>query len=123
MTWIACLYSKIPEEAVEEITSAKKPPQIVHAAQNSSSKTFWEVEAQFIEVFLGRNMYNLFEVNKKKKSTDVYNFFDGDRDVENCNGWSTAVSSKQSQSLRGSNIGLFMVNLTKVIAYNFLLHI
>lgn len=110
------MYSKMPEEAVEQITSAKKPPQIVHAAQNSSSRTFWEVEAQFIEVFLGRNMYNLFEVNKKKKSTDIYNFFTGDRDVENCNGWSTAVSSKQSQSLRGSNIGLFMVNLTKVIA-------
>ncbi|KAL8099225.1 hypothetical protein AgCh_031768 [Apium graveolens] len=104
---------QMPEEAVEQITSAKKPPQIVHAVQNSSSRTFWEVEAQFIEVFLGRNMYSLFEVNKKKKLSDVYNFFTGDRDVENCNGWSTAVSSKQSQSLRGSNIGLFMVNLTK----------
>lgn len=114
MTWIAFLYLKMPEEAVEQIMSAKKPLQIVHAAQNSSSRTFWEVEAQFIEVFLGRNMYNLFEVNKKKKSNDVYNFFSADRDVENCNGWSTAVSSKQSQSLRGSNIGLFMVNLTKV---------
>lgn len=114
MDWIAFLYLQMPEEAVEEITSAKKPPQIVHAAHNSSSK-FWEVEAQLIEVFLGRNMFNLFEVNKKKKSDGVYNFFSGDRDVENCNGWSTAVSSKQSPSLRGSNIGLFMVNLTKVI--------
>ena len=110
------MYLKMPEEAVEEITSAKKPPQIVHAAQNSSSRTFWEVEAQFIEVFLGRNMYSLLEVNKKKKSTGVYNFFDGDRDVENCNGWSKAVSSEELPSLRGSNIGLFMVNLSKVIS-------
>lgn len=81
----------------------------------SSSRTLWEVEAQAL---FGRRNFDILDINKKKKrlgSSSVYNILTGDRDVENRNGWSSTVTPKQLRSLRGSSIGIFMVNLTKVI--------
>lgn len=98
---------------MEEITSSKKPLAIVHGVPKSS-RTLWEVEAQFVEALFGRKNYNMFDDNKKKGKSSGYNILTGDRDVQNCNGWSSTVTSKQLRSLRGSSIGIFMVNLTKV---------
>lgn len=81
----------------------------------SSSRTLWEVEAQSL---FGRRNFDILDINKKKKrlsSSSVYNILTGDRDVENRNGWSSTVTPTQLRSLRGSSIGIFMVNLTKVI--------
>lgn len=75
------------------------------------------MEAQFIRTILGSRTYNLFELNKKKKdSADLFNIFKEDKDFENCNGWSTAVTRKRLSALRDTNIGVFMVNLT-VVSY------
>lgn len=107
------LHCKAPVEVVEEITSSPKPLAIVEAEQKSS-RALWEVESQFVETFLGRKYYNMLEDNKKKVKSSGYNILSGDRDVENCNGWSTTVTGRQLRSLRTSSIGVFMVNLTKV---------
>lgn len=54
------------------------------------------------------------EVNKKKRKP--FNLYKADRDFENRNGWSVAVTSKKVHFLDHSNIGVFMVNLTRVSA-------
>ncbi|KAK1322934.1 hypothetical protein QJS10_CPA02g01063 [Acorus calamus] len=51
--------------------------------------------------------------SKKKKKTKTFNLFSRKPDFENCNGWSLAVTGKDLHALKGSNIGVFMVNLTK----------
>lgn len=57
----------------------------------------------------------LFSDNKKKP----YNIFDEKPDFENSKGWSLTVTKKRLHSLKGSNIGLFMVNLTEVSEFCF----
>lgn len=52
--------------------------------------------------------------NKKKKKTRAFNILDADPDFENCNGRSLTVTKRNFHLLKGSNMGLFMVNLTKV---------
>lgn len=54
------------------------------------------------------------EKEKKKKHEKLFNLFEEEKAVENCNGWSTTVTEKQLPALQGSNIALFMVNLTAV---------
>lgn len=50
----------------------------------------------------------------KKSKTKTFNFFSGKPDVENCYGWSRSMTNEDLQTLQGSNIGMFMVNLTTV---------
>lgn len=55
---------------------------------------------------------------KKKEKTKgkAFNILDAEPDVQNCNGQSIAVTDKESHALKGSDVGVFMVNLTKVIS-------
>lgn len=55
---------------------------------------------------------------KKKQKTRTYNVFDTKPDFENCNGWSLTVTRRQWELLEGTNIGLFMVNLTTVSEFS-----
>lgn len=58
-------------------------------------------------------------INKKKKTkSKTFNFFRAKPDVENCNGWSTAVTHKDLKALKGSNLAAFMVNLATVSHLN-----
>ncbi|KAJ4971036.1 hypothetical protein NE237_004135 [Protea cynaroides] len=50
---------------------------------------------------------------KKKKANRTFNLFTPKPDFENCNGWSLEVDTKDLLALKGSNVGDFMVNLTK----------
>ncbi|XP_041008700.1 vicilin-like seed storage protein At2g18540 isoform X2 [Juglans microcarpa x Juglans regia] len=100
---------KVPEDVIEDITQGTPAPGIVHAVQ-TKEENFWELEARFLKVFLGGKGGLTF--NKKKK-TRAYNILDADPDFENCNGWSLTVTRRNANLLKGSNIGLFMVNLTK----------
>lgn len=115
---------------IESITSATDGEAIVHAIstkiekkdkkekeekkekKKKSSIIMWEMEARFLKAFLGGKEDESY--NKKKKS-ELYNLFDEEPDFENCNGWSLTVNPKRAADvLRGTNVGLFMVNLTKV---------
>lgn len=96
---------------IESIINGTDQSGIVHAVP-TKKETFWDLEARFLKTFLTSKDGSAF--NKNKKKTKTYNIFDEDPDFKNCNGWSLTVNKKNSQLLKGSNIGLFMVNLTKV---------
>ncbi|POO02577.1 Bicupin, oxalate decarboxylase/oxidase [Trema orientale] len=110
---------KAPDEVIESITSATETQAIVHAISTKKEKKkkgeekkkgLWEMEARFLKSFLGSRSiaYN------KKKQTKAFNILEADPDFENCNGWSLTVTAKKAADLlRGTDIGLFLVNLTK----------
>uniref|UniRef100_A0A0A0KGF2 PreproMP73 n=1 Tax=Cucumis sativus TaxID=3659 RepID=A0A0A0KGF2_CUCSA len=105
-----------PDEVIEEIMNAKRPPLIVHAAAptpsiKAKSSSPWEFEARLLKSFLGGDA-SAIEFNKKKKKKGIYNVYEVDPDFENCNGWSLTVTKKNSHQLKGSNIGFLVVNLT-----------
>ena len=106
---------KAPDEVIESITSAKETEAIVHAISTKKErkkKSLWEMEARFLKGFLGGKEGTGYN---KKKQTRAYNILDADPDIENCNGRSITVTRKRAgHLLKGTNIGLFMVNLTKV---------
>ncbi|KAL3844850.1 hypothetical protein ACJIZ3_002253 [Penstemon smallii] len=104
---------KVPEEVIDELLNATKQPAIIHGVPRTKSMAR-EVEARFIRGILGSSRsYSIFESNKKKKgSAKLFNIFNEDKDFQNNNGWSTTVTRKKLSALKGSNIGLFMVNLT-----------
>ncbi|TYJ10342.1 hypothetical protein E1A91_A11G200900v1 [Gossypium mustelinum] len=105
---------KVPEDVIE-IMRASKPPAIIHAVQKEG-KMLVEWQAQLLKAFLGGNRDGFFHsINgkKTKKKMRAYNVLEADPDFENCNGWSLTVDRKDLHILKHSNIGLFMVNLTK----------
>ncbi|KAF8014249.1 hypothetical protein BT93_H0170 [Corymbia citriodora subsp. variegata] len=109
---------KAPEEVIKEIISATRPPPIVHATASERRTKYWEWEAhweweaRFLKTYLSSTGY-LAEGSSSNKKTKAFNLFDTDRDFENCNGWSLTVTGKDVHALKHSNIGVFMVNLTK----------
>ncbi|KAL3813226.1 hypothetical protein ACJIZ3_014494 [Penstemon smallii] len=105
---------KVPEEVIDELLNGTRQPAIVHGAVVGPERTAWDLETEFIRGVIRTKSFNLFELNKKKKKDDakLFNLFDEDKDFENCNGWITAVARKKLSALKGSNFGLFMVNLT-----------
>ncbi|KAM4118108.1 hypothetical protein ACB094_02G175800 [Castanea mollissima] len=101
---------KVSEDLIREITKGTQPPGIVHAEPTKETeKNFWELDALLLQVFRRGRGGMLFSDNKKKP----YNIFDEKPDFENSKGWSLTVTKKRLHSLKGSNIGLFMVNLTE----------
>ncbi|GAB2283109.1 hypothetical protein Dimus_017640 [Dionaea muscipula] len=103
---------KVPEEVIEELVSGAKTPAIVPVpAVSTRKKNLWEKEALLVKAVLGMGYSGSVDRNKKKLK--AFNFFKEDPDLENCNGWSTAVTQKHLNVLRGSNIGAFMVNLSR----------
>ncbi|XWS45383.1 hypothetical protein CRYUN_Cryun15aG0132000 [Craigia yunnanensis] len=103
---------KVPEDVIEEILKSTKPPAIVHAVQKKK-KIFCEWQARLLKAFLGSNKDGFDSINGKKKKTKAYNVLEADPDFKNCNGWSLTVKKQDLRLLRDSNIGVFMVNLTK----------
>lgn len=107
-------YVEVSEEVIYEMLNGTKPPAIVHGVSRTK-RTAWEMEAQFIRDLVGSRGYNIFELNRKKrKTTKLFNIFSEDKDFKNCNGWSTTVTRKKLSALKGSEISVFMVNLTSV---------
>ncbi|CAA2975854.1 vicilin-like seed storage At2g18540 [Olea europaea subsp. europaea] len=105
-------YVEVSEEVIYEMLNGTKPPAIVHGVSRTK-RTAWEMQAQFIRDLVGSRGYNIFELNRKKrKTTKLFNIFSEDKDFKNCNGWSTTVTRKKLSALKGSEISVFMVNLT-----------
>ncbi|CAI0420136.1 unnamed protein product [Linum tenue] len=110
----------VTEGVIEEITSTPKPPGIVHAPASESSEekekkkkksVFYELENRFLKVMAGEEA-GLINLKKSKKSK-TFNILEADPDFHNCNGWSLTVDKGNYKTLKGSNMGVFMVNLTK----------
>lgn len=95
-----------------------KPPAIIHEVSKSHGKA-GELETKILSSLLGSRTFNIFELNKKKgkkkgKIPKSFNLFKEEKDFENRNGWSTTVTGRKLSALKGTSIGLFMVNLTSV---------
>ncbi|KAJ6413107.1 hypothetical protein OIU84_006006 [Salix udensis] len=107
---------KVPEEVLEEIANATKPPPVVHAVTEGQKSALWKLEDQLVNFLVGGkddSLYDIGNKHKKTKETKTFNILDADPDFENCNGWSLTVDKWSLKSLRDSNIGIFMVHLTK----------
>ncbi|KAL0350333.1 UNVERIFIED_CONTAM: Vicilin-like seed storage protein [Sesamum radiatum] len=104
---------KVPEEVIDELFNGTQQPTIIHRVP-ATKRTAWETEVEFVRGLLASRSYNIFELNRKKRkeSARLFNLIKEDKDFENCNGWSTTVTRKKLSALKGSNVGLFMVNLT-----------
>ncbi|XP_049357378.1 vicilin-like seed storage protein At2g18540 [Solanum verrucosum] len=108
----------VPEDVIEEVLAGTEVPAIVHGVPKSTKKkkknNLWEMEAQFMKTVLGRGSYSFFDNQRnKKKSSKLFNVFQEKPDFENCNGWSTVINRKKLPALKGSQIGIYVVNLTK----------
>ncbi|KAL4353291.1 hypothetical protein GQ457_06G040230 [Hibiscus cannabinus] len=104
---------KVPDDVIEEMLGASKAPAIIHAVDNL--RMFGELQARVLKAFQGSNRGGFFgSINgRNKKKMKAYNVLEADPDFENCNGWSVTVDKKDLHFLKHSNIGIFMVNLTK----------
>lgn len=118
---------KVPEEVLRRIRDAKKPPLITNALPRNRTQVLddtWQSR-------LARLFVNVEDVTdhlamepiankkkKKKKKSSAYNVFEADPDFENENGRSIVVDEKDMDALKGSSVGVFMVNLTKVKPLN-----
>ncbi|XP_047086797.1 vicilin-like seed storage protein At2g18540 [Lolium rigidum] len=110
----------VSPDVVEAIKSAKRPPSIIPYNPDQEKKQ--EGESSWTEQILDALWGIGDPVNKKKKKekkqkgkkekSKTFNFYSGKPDVENCFGWSKTMTNKDLQNLRGSDIGMFMVNLT-----------
>ncbi|XP_034682965.1 vicilin-like seed storage protein At2g18540 [Vitis riparia] len=103
---------EVSEELIEAITNATKPPAIVHNVP-ARSENLWGWEARFLKAFIGSQGHSIYDLENKKKAAKTFNIRDADPDFENCNGRALTVTTKDMKVLKGSNIGIFMVNLTK----------
>ncbi|CAI9265014.1 unnamed protein product [Lactuca saligna] len=102
-------------EVIEELRSGGKQPMIVHGVTQEKANELWEVHYRIMRAFLGRMKNNMIDINinNNNKKDKAYNILSADHDVDNCNGWSLVVTSKQLKALKDSDFSIFMVNLTK----------
>lgn len=111
---------KVPEEVLRTLRDATKPPLITSALPRNRTQGLEEDtwQSRFVKLFVRAedvtdHLAMKPVVNSKKKSS-AYNVFDADPDFENVNGRSIVVDEKDMDALKGSSVGVFMVNLTKV---------
>ncbi|XP_058069095.1 vicilin-like seed storage protein At2g18540 isoform X2 [Magnolia sinica] len=101
---------KVSSELIEEIMGTTKPTSIIRMpSRNETDHPDWR--AGIIEAVTGGGTSP--GIYSRKKGTKAFNILRRKPDFENCNGWSVAVNGKDFRSLKGSDIGVFMVNLTK----------
>ncbi|KAF0914257.1 hypothetical protein E2562_027821 [Oryza meyeriana var. granulata] len=116
----------VPREVVEAITSTESPPAIIPynpEEDEEEDESNWKEE--IADALWGVRDPHLLNKKKdkhkdkhkgkgkdKKSKSKAFNFYSGKPDVENCYGWSRSMTNQDLETLRGSNIGMFMVNLT-----------
>ncbi|CAL4921297.1 unnamed protein product [Urochloa decumbens] len=115
----------VQREVAEAIKSAKTPPSIIPykpQEKGDDEKPNWTED--IVDALLGVRDPEEFLNKKKKKDkhkhkekgkkskSKAFNFYSGKPDVHNCYGWSKTMTNKDLDALHGSNIGMFIVNLT-----------
>ncbi|KAK9678245.1 hypothetical protein RND81_11G198500 [Saponaria officinalis] len=106
---------QVPQEVIEELTNSTATQAIVHADQQSEKES-WEEEMMHVNAMFGIQRFDKQEANKKKKKkkyTTTFNIYKEAPDFQNCNGWSKVVTKHDLRALQGSQIGVYVVNLTK----------
>jgi len=126
---IGAIVCKVQREVAEAIKSAKTPPPIIpYNPQEKGDKDKPNWTEDIVDALLGIRDPEEF-LNKKKKDkhkgkskskdkkskSKAFNFYSGKPDVHNCYGWSRTMTNKDLDALHGSDIGMFMVNLTTVM--------
>ncbi|RZC87018.1 hypothetical protein C5167_041948 [Papaver somniferum] len=96
--------STVPEEVLDEITKASKPPAIVHlttSTKDKHSEDELDWRSGIIESLVKRGSSSSssssgddYSNGKKKKKTKTVNLFKRKPDFSNCNGWSVALTNK-----------------------------
>ena len=124
---INAIVCKVQREVAEAIKSAKTPPPIIPynpQEKGGDEEPSWTEDV--VDALLGVRDPEEF-LNKKKKDkhkgkskdkkskSKAFNFYSGKPDVHNCYGWSRTMTNKDLDALHGSDIGMFMVNLTTVM--------
>ncbi|XP_011627755.1 vicilin-like seed storage protein At2g18540 [Amborella trichopoda] len=100
---------KISEELIKEIKSRKKPQMIVPAVLKEKTEEDSNWKLGILEALVGGGSHEE-RSNKKRKPFNVYK---KEPDFKNPNGWTLTVTRKDFPPLKGTNVGVFMVNLTK----------
>ncbi|XP_072982232.1 vicilin-like seed storage protein At4g36700 [Typha latifolia] len=101
----------VSEEVIRDIKGGERTPSILpYTRGNETEKPNWKEGV--LEALIGVRDPTYFMNKKKKTKARTFNFYSSKPDEENCYGWSTAVTHKDLHALKGSNIGVFMVNLT-----------
>ncbi|XP_073037341.1 vicilin-like seed storage protein At4g36700 [Primulina eburnea] len=103
---------KVTEELMDELLSGAKPPAIVHGIPRTRKAL--EMEFRLISGIVRSRGHNIIQVNKKKREkAKLFNLLEDKKDFENDHGWSTTVTGKKLSVLKETNIGLYIVNLTR----------
>ncbi|KAG6514707.1 hypothetical protein ZIOFF_025077 [Zingiber officinale] len=103
----------VSAETVRDIKSAPTPPPIVlSSGRNETEEPNWKKE--IIGALFGvRGTSDFLSKKKKMSGSKAFNFFKAKPDVQNANGWSTALTHKDLKALKGSHFAPFMVNLMR----------
>ncbi|KAG8073862.1 hypothetical protein GUJ93_ZPchr0006g45947 [Zizania palustris] len=117
----------VPREVVEAIKSTKSPPAIIpynpeEEDDDDELESNWKEEIadalwgvrdpHFMNKKKDKHRHKGKDKKDKKSTSKAFNFFSGKPDVENCYGWSKSMTNQDLEALQGSDIGMFMVNLT-----------
>ncbi|KAF3787840.1 Vicilin-like seed storage protein [Nymphaea thermarum] len=107
---------RVSDEVMEALAGGRRPPAIVPMEKKDEDERKdglnWVnrmVESLAENGLLGLGGHH----HKKDKKHKPFNIFKKKPDFSNFYGWSLAIDHKEFHALKDSNIGLFMVNLTK----------
>ncbi|KAJ0556897.1 putative rmlC-like cupin domain superfamily, rmlC-like jelly roll protein [Helianthus annuus] len=101
---------RAPEELIEELRAGRERQPLIVDGQPQACTSTWDIGSWGIRATLGTMSNDIFNVENSMKA---YNIFKEDHDVETYFGWSVTVTSKESDALKHTKFGVFMVNLTK----------
>lgn len=97
---------------IDELLGGEKPSLIAHVDE------FYDDDDDDFVVEMNKKKKEEKEKEKKKKKgkehARLFNVFEAEKEIENCNGWVTMVTGNQLPALEGSDIRISMVNLTAV---------
>ncbi|CAH8385596.1 unnamed protein product [Eruca vesicaria subsp. sativa] len=113
----------VPEEIIGLMRNRTQPPLIVHDMLSTPGETntnTWQLQLRLLKLFAGYvkgDSVMRAAVNKKKKKktkkAKTFNVFESEPDFESPNGRTLTINKKDLNALRGSMVGVSMVNLTQ----------
>ncbi|EOA19107.1 hypothetical protein CARUB_v10007775mg [Capsella rubella] len=105
----------VPEKIIELMRNRTKPPLIVNDILSSPCVTNeWQLQPRLLKFFAGT--VNSMENKKKKekvKKAKTFNVFESEPDFESPYGRTITINRKDLKVLKGSMVGVSMVNLTQ----------